>query len=173
VCVCCAVGVDLRVPASVLADLRSFCAGWTYEGLAPASVDSAFFDLPQPWDAVPLVASYIRPGGRLCTFSPCIEQIARTLEVLPRCGASLGRSGLNLEPGTMRVYVTNGPRNGLNIGGKVGSCSKSRRGWVLSSEHAFSQAVYAANTYCPRFQVRTRPPYVGNPRSEKNNPESR
>jgi len=32
----------------------------------------------------------------------------------------IGRLGPNLEPGTMRVYATNGPRNGLNIGGKVG-----------------------------------------------------
>jgi len=34
----------------------------------------------------------------------------------------LGRSGPNLEPGTMRVYVTSGPRNGLHIGRKVGPC---------------------------------------------------
>jgi len=32
----------------------------------------------------------------------------------------VGRSGPNLEPGTVPVYVTNGPRNGLNIGRKVG-----------------------------------------------------
>jgi len=75
------------------------------------------------------------------------------------CRGQVGRSGLNLEPGTMRVYVTNGPRNGLNIGRKVGLCPGSRRRWVLGSVHAFSQAVYAANTYRPRFQVGTRPSY--------------
>jgi len=32
----------------------------------------------------------------------------------------LGKSGPNLEPGTMRVYVTNRPRNGLDSGRKVG-----------------------------------------------------
>ena len=40
----------------------------------------------------------------------------------------LGRSGLNLEPGTMRVNVTNGPRNGLNIGRKVGPALKAGGG---------------------------------------------
>jgi len=43
----------------------------------------------------------------------------------------LGRSGPNLEPGTMRVYATNGPRNGLNIGRKVRLCPGSRGRWVF------------------------------------------
>jgi len=43
----------------------------------------------------------------------------------------VGRSGPNLEPGTMRVYVTNGRRNGLNICKKVGPCPGSRRGLEL------------------------------------------
>jgi len=60
----------------------------------------------------------------------------------------------------MRVYVTNGPRNGLHIGGKVGPCPGSRRRWVFGSVHAFYQAVHAAITYRPRFQVRTRPSYT-------------
>jgi len=73
------------------------------------------------------------------------------------CSNRVGRSGPNLEPGTMRVYVTNGPRNGLKIGRKVGPSPGSQRRWVLGSVHAFSQAVHAANTYRPRFQVKTRP----------------
>jgi len=59
----------------------------------------------------------------------------------------------------MRVYVTNGPRNGLILGRKVYPCPGSRRRWVLGRVHASSQVVHAANTYRPRFQVRARPSY--------------
>jgi len=43
----------------------------------------------------------------------------------------VGRSDPNLEHGTMRVCVTNGPRNGLNIGRRVGLRPGSRRRWVF------------------------------------------
>ena len=75
----------------------------------------------------------------------------------------IGRSGPNLEHETMRVYLTNGPRNGLNIGRKVGPYPGSRRRWVLDSAYAFSQAVYATNPYRLRFQVRTRLSYILTP----------
>ena len=71
----------------------------------------------------------------------------------------VGRSGPNLEPKMMRVYVTHGPRSGLDIGRKVGPCLGSRRRWMLGSVHAFFQAVHAANAYRPRFQVRAQPSY--------------
>jgi len=62
-----------------------------------------------------------------------------------------------LEPATMRVYVTNGPRNGLDISRKVGPCPGSQRRCVLGSVQTFFQAVHAANAYHPRFQVKIRP----------------
>jgi len=47
----------------------------------------------------------------------------------------------------MRVHVTNGARNGLNIGRKVGPCPGGRGRWVLGRGCAFSQALYAENTH--------------------------
>jgi len=64
----------------------------------------------------------------------------------------LGRSGLNLEPGTAVVYFTNGSRKGLNIARKVCPCPGSRKRWV-----AFSRAVSEVNNRRPRFQVKARP----------------
>jgi len=82
--------------------------------------------------------------------------------------SALGRSGANLEQGKMRVFATNVPRTGLHISRKVGFCPGSRRRWVLGSLHAFSQAVHAANTYRPRFQVSTRPSSPFMPRETLN-----
>jgi len=64
------------------------------------------------------------------------EDIEWGRQVLSQFKKLLGRSGPNLEFGTMRVYETNSPRNGLHIGRKVGPCPGSRRRRVLGSVHA-------------------------------------
>ncbi|GJV24244.1 tRNA (adenine(58)-N(1))-methyltransferase catalytic subunit TRMT61A [Tanacetum coccineum] len=41
-----------------------------------------FLDLPHPWLAIPSVCEMLKKGGVLCSFSPCIEQIQRSSEIL-------------------------------------------------------------------------------------------
>jgi tRNA (adenine57-N1/adenine58-N1)-methyltransferase catalytic subunit len=43
-------------------------------------------DLPEPWLAIPHAADTIHPGGRLASYSPCVEQVQRCVTALKECG---------------------------------------------------------------------------------------
>ncbi|KAG7370622.1 tRNA1-methyladenosine methyltransferase-like methyltransferase [Nitzschia inconspicua] len=51
-----------------------------------ASVDAVVLDLPEPWNAVPYAAHCLKPGGRLASYSPCVEQSQRTVTALQGLG---------------------------------------------------------------------------------------
>ncbi|EER30557.1 protein GCD14 [Candida tropicalis MYA-3404] len=50
--------------------------------------DVVFLDLPSPWDAIPHLESVISTTKRvgICCFSPCIEQVDRTVKKLEELG---------------------------------------------------------------------------------------
>ncbi|GLC61051.1 hypothetical protein PLESTB_001710600 [Pleodorina starrii] len=50
------------------------------------AADGVFLDLPAPHKVVPSAAACLRPNGRFCSFSPCIEQVQRTAEALSAAG---------------------------------------------------------------------------------------
>lgn len=78
---------DHKVDKFVTAQRRDVCGegfGDDLEGKA----DAVFLDLPHPWDAVPFAKKALRKdvGGRLCSFSPCVEQVQRAIVVMEAQG---------------------------------------------------------------------------------------
>ena len=43
-------------------------------------------DVPRPWEAIVHAERVLEKGGRICCFSPCIEQVQRNCETLERLG---------------------------------------------------------------------------------------
>lgn len=63
----------------VTARHRDVCMqGFELESLA----DAVFLDLPAPWECIASARQALKKGGRICTFSPCMEQVQRTCETL-------------------------------------------------------------------------------------------
>lgn len=57
-----------------------------FTGVSDRTVDAVFLDLPSPWLAIPHALRALKPGRTICCYSPCIEQVMRTCEMLRELG---------------------------------------------------------------------------------------
>ncbi len=67
----------------VTAGHRDVCSdGFDLDRIAEA----VFLDLPSPWEALPHAKKVLKDCGRICSFSPCIEQVQRACETMKELG---------------------------------------------------------------------------------------
>eukprot|EP00930_Biecheleria_cincta_P017349 TRINITY_DN13821_c0_g1_i1.p1 TRINITY_DN13821_c0_g1~~TRINITY_DN13821_c0_g1_i1.p1 ORF type:complete len:345 (+),score=71.91 TRINITY_DN13821_c0_g1_i1:28-1062(+) len=110
---------------------RDVCKDGFDEALRGAA-HGIFLDLPAPWLAIQHVDETLVPGGRLVTFSPCIEQIDKTATELRRGGRYHD----------IRMFES----LAVNWGVKASDSSKSRKRRLEESASSSAAAAAASAT---------------------------
>ena len=54
------------------------------EGIDEKDLDSVILDIPNPWEAVIHAWNALKPGGYLCTYSPLVSQVEKTVKEIKK-----------------------------------------------------------------------------------------
>lgn len=88
-------------------------------GINEAEIDAVFLDLPTPEHVVSEAARVLRCGGRICCFSPCVEQVMRTCAAMKAFHSVVTVTAPVRTYETRRMVVAEGEREERIEDGKI------------------------------------------------------
>jgi tRNA (adenine57-N1/adenine58-N1)-methyltransferase len=68
--------------AGYLQNIKFYCRDVAVKGFTEQAIDAVFLDVPEPWAIVPKAADALKGGHHLVSWSPNVEQVKRTVDVL-------------------------------------------------------------------------------------------
>jgi tRNA (adenine57-N1/adenine58-N1)-methyltransferase len=63
-------------------NVKFYCRDVVVDGFDAQTVDAVFLDVPEPWAIVPVAETVLKGGHHLVSWSPNVEQVKRTVDVL-------------------------------------------------------------------------------------------
>jgi tRNA (adenine57-N1/adenine58-N1)-methyltransferase len=68
--------------AGYLQNVKFYCRDVAIKGFTEQAIDAVFLDVPEPWAIVPKATDVLKGGHHLVSWSPNVEQVKRTVDVL-------------------------------------------------------------------------------------------
>lgn len=95
------------------------------EGIDEKNLDAVILDIPNPYDAVSHAWKALKVGGYLCTFSPLISQVEKTVYEIKRHGFIEVKTYENIQ--REMVVSKHGTRPSFNMLGHTGYLTFARK----------------------------------------------
>jgi len=94
-------------------------------GFGVGILDALVLDVPSPWLALEHAALALRPNARLCTFSPCIEQVQRNVARMRALGFH-SIDTMTIVPRLLKVNIESAPKNLFDAAGADDAAATTR-----------------------------------------------
>jgi len=95
------------------------------KGIKEKNLDAVIIDIPNPWDVVSHAWKALKVGGYLCTYSPLISQVEKTVEEIKKHGFIEVKTYENIQ--REMVVSKHGTRPSFNMLGHTGYLTFARK----------------------------------------------
>ena len=95
------------------------------QGIDEKDLDAVILDMPNPWDAVSHAWKSLKVGGYLCTYSPLISQVEKTVQEIKKHGFIEVKTFENIQ--REMIVSKHGTRPSFNMLGHTGYLTFARK----------------------------------------------